>query len=74
MTKGANVAQVNVDPGSGDSGGSGVNALAAVAIVILVLLAFVAVYLLFIRDTGGNGIDVNIDASPGAYLYHALTA
>ena len=27
------MAQVNVDPGSGDSGGSGVNALAAVAIV-----------------------------------------
>jgi hypothetical protein len=74
MLKEADLAQVNVDPGSGDSGGSGVNALAAVAIVILVLLAFVAVYLLFIRDTGGNGIDINVDASPGAYLYHALTA
>jgi hypothetical protein len=74
LTKEADLSQVNVDPGSGDSGGSGVNALAAVAIVILVLLAFVAVYLLFIRDSGGNGIDVNVDASPGAYLYHALTA
>lgn len=69
------MAQVNVEPGAGgDGGGSGVNALAAVAIVILVILAFVAIYYLFIRDTGGNGIDVNIDASPSGQILHLLLA